>query len=81
MQHFTFEYNGTVGDAIVEHYTEDFYNRYRITLEDDLVIIAPTNIAGMNMVIWIQVTKRGDKIFPHELVQALGQGLEDARIY
>jgi hypothetical protein len=57
------------------------HNRYRITFDDGYAIITPSGIPGTGMVIWVQSNKPGETIYPHELIQAIGEGLEEARIY
>jgi hypothetical protein len=81
MQLFTYEYDGIVYDAFAEHYTVEMYNRYRIIHENRTVVIAPTGTPIPGMIIWIQVNKPEEIIYAHGLIQAMGEGLERARIY
>ena len=82
MQPFTYEYKGTVYDALAEHSTENGYNRYQITFDGGCVVIVPAGIPGTGgLTIWVQSNKSGEKIYPHELIQAIGDGLENSRIY
>jgi hypothetical protein len=56
--------------------------RYRVTLGNNIwLTITPARIPGTDSkAIWIQSNRHGEIPQPHELVQALGQGLEDAGI-
>lgn len=82
MAAFTFTYQGRFLNAVADHYTEDGYNRYRITLIDVTFVIAPSGFTGKDgKTIWVQPIKPGEFGQPHDLVQALGEGIEAAGIY
>ena len=77
MKPFQYTYLGRVLSATADHYTEGRYNRYRITLGKETFIIAPSGFTGANgRTIWVQPVKPGEKDQHHDLVQALGEGLE-----
>jgi hypothetical protein len=81
MQPFTYKFGGIVYDAFAEHFTVEAYNRYRITLENGSVNIMPTGIGGPGLIIWVQSRTPGEIKYAPGLIQAIGEGLERARIY
>jgi hypothetical protein len=82
MPPFRYTYQGKTYESRAEHFTQDGYNRYRVTLGNDLwLVIAPSGIPGQDgKNIWVQSNKPGEVIQPHDLVQSLGEGLESAGI-
>jgi hypothetical protein len=81
VQSFQYIYKDQVQDASADHFTENGYNRYKISFEGGYAVVAPSGIPGTGTVIWVQSNQPGDTIYPHELIQAIGEGLEEARIY
>jgi hypothetical protein len=78
MHSFTYKHKGILHEAIAEHYLDGGYNRYRVSLPDGLVfVVAPMGMKSLNgKIIWQQSNKSGEVIQPHDLVQAMGEGLE-----
>jgi hypothetical protein len=58
-----FDYGKTY-ESRAEHFTQDGYNRYRVTLGNDLwLVIAPSGILGqVGKNIWVQSNKTGEAI-------------------
>ncbi|HEY1869912.1 MAG TPA: hypothetical protein VGG71_02585 [Chitinophagaceae bacterium] len=82
MQLFSYTYQRQAQDANLKHYTENGYNRYRITLLNSAKLtIAPVGIPGSSGMIWVQSYKPGEIVYPHDLIQALGDGIEDERFF
>lgn len=77
---FTYQYNGESFDSQAIYYQEDGYRRFRVVVPDGReFIIAPAGIPGKNgAVIWGQPVKPGEENLAHELVQAMGEGVEKA---
>jgi hypothetical protein len=77
MQPFTYQYNDKTCKSFAEKYLVGALLSYRVELgEQSWFTIAPTE----NEHAWIQVSKLGEIIQPHDLVQAMGKGLHDAGI-
>jgi hypothetical protein len=82
MQAFTYTFLDQVYNAFADHHTEGGYNRYRITIEGGSLAIAPSGILGAGgLTMWVQSNKPGETIYPHDLIQSLGDVLENGRIY
>ena len=83
VQPFQFKYKDQIHDALAIHFTEDGYNRYKITFDGGVAVVAPAGIhnSTTNAIIWVQSHGPGDVVYPHELIQAIGEDLEEDRIY
>ena len=82
MNTFTFYHNGKTGNAFVEHFYEEGYNRYRIIQPDLTVVIAPAGVRGVaGKILWVQSVKKGEFVQPHDFIQAMGEGLEKSGFY
>jgi hypothetical protein len=77
MHSFTYKHKGILYESTAAHYLDGCYDRYRVSLYDGLeFVIAPMGIGGPNgKIIWLQSNKEGEVIQPHNLVQAIGEGL------
>ena len=76
MKPFQYMYRGQVLNAAVDYFTEEGYDRYRVILDNESFIVAPSGFTGPNgKTIWVQPVKAGEKDQPHDLVQALGEGI------
>lgn len=83
MPNFSYSYQGQTKNAFAEHFLDSGYHRYLITLDDgSRLTIAPLGIPGKNGIIWEKANKPGDTlIHDHELVQALGEGVESSKLF
>jgi hypothetical protein len=82
MQRFSYSYQGQIQEAFSEHFTENGYNRYLITLSNgSSLVITPAGIPGSSGIIWLQSTQREDIVYSHDLIQALGDGIEEERLF
>jgi hypothetical protein len=79
MTSIKYKYKGITLDSTVERYKEDGCDRYRMVLPDGLVlIITPSGILQQNTKIrWLQTISPGEKIQPNDLIQSLGEGIEN----
>ena len=81
MKPFTYKYRGLIHKSFVNHYIDQGYNRYKVAYDDDYFIIAPSGIPGpKGRIIWVQSNKPGEIILSHDLVQSIGEGLEEFEI-
>jgi hypothetical protein len=81
MRSFTYQYQGQILHSIADNYIVDGYNRYRVSLDGGYCVIAPSGYPGPDgSIIWVQQNYYGEFILPNELLQALGQGIEKARL-
>ena len=79
MHPFTYNYRGIRHESSVEHFKEDGYERYRVTLPSGLDMVIAS--FGIDPKIWVQSNKAGEMVQPHDLVQAIGAGLRNNNIY
>ncbi len=82
MPNFSYSYQGQTHNASAEHFLEGGHHRYLITLDNGSEFaLAPIGIPSKNGIIWGQSNKPGEVIYAHELVQALGEGLEAGKLH
>jgi hypothetical protein len=83
MQPFTFRYKSEIRKSQAARFMDEGYQCFLVTTSSGLELtIVPSGLPGSeNKTIWVQTHKPGEKIHPHDLVQALGEGLENAGIY
>lgn len=82
MQAFVYNYNDESLRASATQMLDDCQGCYLIKMNDEpKFTIAPSGIPGPeNKTIWVQSHKPGEKVWPHELVQALGEGIENSAV-
>ena len=82
MNRFRYKYKGVLYDSTVETYLQDGNHQYRVSLPDGLqYVIAPMGIRSPNgKIIWLQSNKEGEIVQPHDLNQAIGEGLEEFKL-
>ena len=73
MQPFSYTYQGQTLEALVEHFTQDLYNRYKITFDGETIVITPGAIRALGeKTIWVQTE---GPVKPEYLIHAIGEGL------
>src|SRR5450432_650194 len=78
MKPFTYHYHETTHNAVAESFMEDANQRYQITLDNGecLVIAAAGWLTPDGRTVWIQSEKPDEITYPHEMVQAIGEGMK-----
>ena len=78
MRPFTYQYKGETVESLWAFSVENGSLRYKVKLGIDLwFTIAPLQFPGPdNKIIWHQSNKEHEIIQPHDLVQAMGEGIE-----
>ena len=83
MCRFTYQYRAVAYESTMEHYLQDGEHRYRVVLPDgSQIAIAKFGMSPPNAkIIWLQAHQaRGEVIQPLDLVQAIGEGLEEYKL-
>jgi hypothetical protein len=79
MRSFSYYYQSRVNKSFFEVQIADGNACYRVHLDSDCCIISPASIQSIYAKInWIEENKTGDHLHPHEFIQALGKGIEEA---
>ncbi len=77
MQPFTYQYKGETFESLYALSVEKGDARYKVKLQDTwFTIVALTFPMPDNKIIWHQSNKEGEIILSHDLVQAMGEGIE-----
>lgn len=78
MRSFTYQYKGETVESIWAVSVENGDLRYRVKLGTDLwLTIVPTFVTSTaEKIIWLQSNKEHEVVQPHDLVQAMGEGIE-----
>jgi hypothetical protein len=78
MQFFTYKYAGEIHESGAEHFADRGCVGYRVAMGDGLtMIIAQAGMrAAQNKIVWVQFHGPGEIVYAHELVQAIGEGIE-----
>ncbi len=77
MQPFYYHYRGEIKDSSAVLYSDNGHLRYLVSLGELWVTIAPSGFTDTyGKIIWVQSNKPGEIVQPHELVQAMGEGIE-----
>jgi hypothetical protein len=77
MKTFTYQYKGETFQSLVEYYMEGQDHRYRVQIGQNFSVIVPSGFPGPNnSIVWVQSHKGNETVLDHELVQAIGEGLE-----
>jgi hypothetical protein len=78
MSCFVYKYEGVIHESSVAHYIESGCDKYKVELADGLSIVVAQ--AGMrtdeNKIIWVQSHITEEVEYAHDLVQAIGEGIE-----
>ena len=75
MNSFSYFHNGKPHKASFSPYVREGYDRYKVTLDDGTSFVMAR--FGINPRFWLQAVQQKDEInYPHDLVQAIGEGLE-----
>lgn len=82
MHRFKYKYKNVVYESTMEYYMQDFQHRYRVALPNGLrFVIAKFGMSPPNTrIIWLQSNKDGEIVQPHDLVRAIGEGLEEYKL-
>ncbi len=78
MRSFTYQYKGETVESLWAASVENGDLRYRVKLGTDLwFTIVPTFVASTaDKIVWLQSVKEHEIVQPHDLVQAMGEGIE-----
>ena len=78
MRSFTYQYKGETVESLWAVSVENGDLRYRVKLGTDLwLTIVPTFVTGTaDKIIWQQSNNEHEIVQPHDLVQAMGEGIE-----
>jgi hypothetical protein len=77
MKPFAYFFEGVTYHSTVEYFKEGADHRYRVQVENNYSIIVPSAFPGPNnAIVWVQSHKGDEIVLAHELVQALGEGVE-----
>jgi hypothetical protein len=78
MNPFTYNYHNRECKGNYLH-TEKGYGWIKVFFYDHSAFIFKTGIQNKeNKMIWVQSVQHGEPVWPHELIQALGEGIEMA---
>jgi hypothetical protein len=81
MKPFTYQYTGQIFQSAVDHYMDGINHRYRVQIGEIYSVIVPSGFPGPdNSIVWVQSHKADEPVLKHELVQAIGEGLEKSGI-
>ncbi len=78
MQSFTYQYKGETVESLCAISVEKGDIRYKVKLRDVWFTIVPLSFPPPddNKILWHQSNKEGELILSHDLVQAMGEGIE-----
>jgi len=77
MKPFTYHFRGETFQSAAEYYKEGADHRYRVQLGEIFSVIVPSGFPGPNhSIVWVQSHKDDEIVLDHELVQAIGEGME-----
>jgi hypothetical protein len=82
MQTFRYYYNDETYESEVMMFLDGSFTYYQLKMSDGLeCTITSSGIrCPENKTIWVQSHKPDEKVLSHDLIQALGEGLENAGI-
>jgi hypothetical protein len=76
MTPFCYTYNQKMCSGSFER-DDGGFNWYKVIFNDQMVIILPAGIrTNENKLIWVQKVLPLEKVWQHDLIQSLGEGLE-----
>jgi len=74
---FRYNYRGEIRQSEVEYYMDQGAHRYRVVIQNGHCAIVPLAFPGPNgITLWVQSVKAGEEELAHDLVQAMGEGIE-----
>jgi hypothetical protein len=77
MKPFTYQFRGENFQSAVVYYMEGHDHRYRVQTKEGFSVIVPSGFPGPNhSIVWVQSHKADETVLDHELVQAIGEGVE-----
>jgi len=78
MYPFTYQYKGETFESLYALSIEKGDARYQVKLQNTWFTIVALNFPRLpdNKLIWHQANKEGEIILSHDLVQAIGEGIE-----
>jgi hypothetical protein len=78
MRSFTYQYKGETVESLWAVSVEKGDLRYKVKLgTDQWLTIVPTFVTSpSDKIIWLQSNKEHEFVQPHDLVQAMGEGIE-----
>ena len=81
MYPFTYQYKGETFESHYSFSAEKGDARYQVKLPYAWYTIVALEFPRLpdNKIIWHQANKDGEIILPHDLVQAIGEGIEDSQ--
>ena len=82
MQLFTYHFNGVILKSVAYSFLENDFLFFRVIIsEGSECTIASSGIPDTeNKTIWVQSHRSGETVLAHDLIQALGEGIERAGI-
>jgi hypothetical protein len=81
MKPFAYHFEGVTYQSTVEYFKEGSDHRYRVQVGNGFSIIVPSGFPGPNnSIVWVQSHKGDETVLAHELVQAIGEGVEQSGI-
>lgn len=81
MKMFRYNYRGEVRQSEVEYYMDRGAHRYRVVTQGGHCVVVPLAFPGPNgITLWVQSVKPGEIEYPHDLVQAMGEGIEQSGV-
>ncbi len=81
MEPFTYQYQGKTIDSVAEYFCVEGNHRYRVKINDINYLLAICGWRGPNnTILWVQNVKPGDIVQPHDLIQAIGEGIEKSTL-
>ena len=81
MYPFTYQYKGETFESFYALSAEKGDTRYQVKLQDAWFTIVALDFSRLpdNKIIWHQANKDGEIILSHDLVQAVGEGIEGSQ--
>lgn len=81
MNPFTYQYGGETFQSSVDYYMDGKDHRYRVQVGEHYPVIVPSGFPGPNnSIVWVQSHRSNEIVLEHELVQAIGEGVERSGI-
>jgi hypothetical protein len=81
MKMFRYNYRGEIRQSEVEYYMDCGAHRYRVITQTGNCVIVPLAFPGPNgITLWVQSVKPGETEYPHDMVQAMGEGIEQSGV-
>ena len=82
MKPFTYHFKGETFQSSVEYYMDGRDHRYRVRAGEQFSVIVPSGFPGPNnSIVWVQSHRGNETVLDHELVQAIGEGVESSGMH